>query len=57
MRLRLIDGLTFAEIGKRVGLTTERVRQILRANYGLRDRPPAVGARRRRETIERIWTS
>jgi hypothetical protein len=57
VRLRLIDGLTFAEIGQRVGLTKERVRQILRAHYGLRVQPPAVGARRRRETIERIWTS
>lgn len=57
IRLRLIDGLTFAEIGKRVGLTDGRVQQILRAHYGLKRRPPAVGARKRRETIERIWTS
>jgi Bacterial RNA polymerase, alpha chain C terminal domain/Sigma-70, region 4 len=57
VRLRMIDGLTFAEIGQHVGLTRERVRQVLRANYGLRVRPPAVGARRRRETIEQIWAS
>jgi Bacterial RNA polymerase, alpha chain C terminal domain/Sigma-70, region 4 len=57
VRLRMIDGLTFAEIGQCVGLTKERVRQVLRSHYGLRLQPPAVGARRRRETIERIWTS
>lgn len=57
LRLRIIDGLTFVEIGRRVNLSKERVRQILRWNYGLRIQPPAVGARRRRETIERIWAS
>jgi hypothetical protein len=56
LRLRLIDGLTFAAIGERVGLTDGRVQQILRAHYGLQSQPPAVGARKRRETIERIWT-
>ncbi len=57
VRLRMIDGLTFDQIGQRVGLSKERVRQVLRAHYGLRIQPPAVGARRRRETIEQIWTS
>jgi hypothetical protein len=57
VRLRLIDGLTFAEIGERVDLSKERVRQILRANYGLRARPPAVEARRRRNIIEGIWAN
>lgn len=57
VRLRLIDGLTFTEIGEHVGLSKERVRQVLRSHYGLSIQPPAVGARRRRETIERIWTS
>lgn len=55
LRLRMIEGLTFAEIGEQVGLGKERVRQVLRSHYGLRAQPPAVGARRRRETIERIW--
>jgi Sigma-70, region 4 len=55
LRLRLIEGLTFAEIGEQVGLGKERVRQVLRSHYGLKVQPPAVGARRRRETIERIW--
>jgi hypothetical protein len=57
VRLRLIDGLTFTEIGEHVGLSKERVRQVLRSHYGLRIQPPAVGAKRRRDTIERIWTS
>jgi hypothetical protein len=57
LRLRLIDGLTFAAIGEQVGLTDGRVQQILRAHYGLRGKPPAVDARRRRATIERIWTT
>jgi hypothetical protein len=57
VRLRLIDGLAFTEIGERVGLSKERVRQVLRTHYGLRIQPPAVGAKRRRDTIERIWTS
>lgn len=54
-RLRLIDGLTYAAIGDRVGLTQERVRQILSAHYGLKRRPPAVDARRRRDAIERRY--
>lgn len=54
-RLRLIDGLTYAAIGERVGLTQERVRQILHAHYGLKHRPPAVDARQRREAIERRY--
>jgi DNA-directed RNA polymerase sigma subunit (sigma70/sigma32) len=41
----MIDGLTFAEIGKRVGLSQERVRQVLSAHYGLKRQPPAVDAR------------
>ena len=57
VRLRMIDGLTFDQIGQQVGLSKERVRQVLRAHYGLRIQPPAVGARRRRETIEQVWTS
>ncbi|HEV2973995.1 MAG TPA: sigma factor-like helix-turn-helix DNA-binding protein [Solirubrobacteraceae bacterium] len=56
IRLRMIDGLTYAEIGERVGLGKERVRQVLASHYGLKSQPPAVGARKRRETIERIWT-
>ncbi|HEV7942436.1 MAG TPA: sigma factor-like helix-turn-helix DNA-binding protein [Solirubrobacteraceae bacterium] len=54
-RLRLIDGLTYAAIGERVGLTQERVRQILAAHYGLKRRPPAVDARQQREAIERRY--
>lgn len=57
LRLRLIEGLTFAQIGEQVGLSKGRVQQILRAHYGLKALPPAVDARRRRATIERIWRS
>jgi hypothetical protein len=57
LRLRLIEGLTFSEIGEHVGLGEVRVRQVLRSLYGLRAQPPAVGARRQRETIERLWRS
>jgi Sigma-70, region 4/Bacterial RNA polymerase, alpha chain C terminal domain len=35
LRLRLIEGLTLAEIGKRTGVSTERVRQLLRLHFGL----------------------
>lgn len=49
LRLRIIDGLAFAEIATRVNLSKERVRQILRWNYGLQVQPPAVRARRQRE--------
>lgn len=57
LRFRMIEGLTLAATGREVGLGTERVRQILFEQYGLKHQPPAVGARRRRETIERIWRS
>jgi hypothetical protein len=53
LRLRLIDGLTFAEIGEQVGLQRERVRQILRSKYGLQAPPPAVKARQWREDVQR----
>jgi Bacterial RNA polymerase, alpha chain C terminal domain len=48
LRLRLVDGLPFAEIGPQVHLERERVRQVLRGNYGLRSIPGAVRARRLR---------
>lgn len=55
LRLRMIEGLTLAATGREVGLGKERVRQILSGHYGMKRKPPAVDARRRRETIERIW--
>lgn len=53
LRLRLIDGWTFAAIGERVGLTDGRVQQILRSHFGLKAQPPAVKARQWREAVQR----
>lgn len=46
-RLRLVEGLTLAEVGERIGVSSERVRQLLRLRFGLREVPPAAKARRR----------
>jgi DNA-directed RNA polymerase sigma subunit (sigma70/sigma32) len=35
LRLRLIERLSLAEIGKRTGVSQERVRQLLRLHFGL----------------------
>lgn len=47
LRLRIIDGLTLAEVGQHTGVSTERVRQLLRLHFGLKGTPPAARARRR----------
>jgi hypothetical protein len=52
LRLRLIDGLTLAAIAERVQLGPERVRQVLRGQYGLTGQP-AVKAREWRDTVQR----
>jgi AraC-like DNA-binding protein len=44
-RLRAVEGLTLAQIGKRVGITTERVRQLLKLHFGLGGRTPAAKRR------------
>jgi Sigma-70, region 4 len=41
LKLRLIDGLNFAQIGREVGLTNSRVSEILRDYFGV-DRRPAL---------------
>jgi DNA-directed RNA polymerase sigma subunit (sigma70/sigma32) len=46
LRLRLIEGLPLAEVGQRTGVTLERVRQLLKTYFGLREIPPTVKARR-----------
>jgi hypothetical protein len=46
-RLRIIEGLPLAEIGKQTGVKQERVRQLLRLYFGLSGTPPAAKARRR----------
>lgn len=52
-RLRIIEGLSLREVGRRVGITTERVRQIMRAYFGLRITPPATKAVRRQRRAGR----
>lgn len=46
LRLRIIDGLTLADVGRQTGVSTERVRQLLRLHFGLSGTPPAARARR-----------
>jgi hypothetical protein len=47
-RLRVVEGLYLTEIGDRVGIGVERVRQILAGYFGLRGSPPAVKTRHMR---------
>jgi hypothetical protein len=47
LRLRIIEGLTLDEIGLVLDLSTGRVRQILKAHFGLSGKPPAVKTRER----------
>jgi hypothetical protein len=47
-RLRVVYGLSMKEAGQEVGIGVERVRQVLKVYFGLRGRPPAVKARRKR---------
>lgn len=42
LRLRIVEGLTLAQIGARVRLHPERVRQLLNLHFRLRGSPPAV---------------
>jgi len=46
LRLRLIEGLTLAEIGIRTGVSPERVRQLLRVYFGLSGTRPNVRTQR-----------
>lgn len=46
-RLRAVEGLTFTEIGERVGLHRTRVDQLLRLHFRLNEVPPAAKRRRR----------
>lgn len=47
-RLRAVEGLTLAQIGQRLDLSTERVRQLLHMHFRLSSKPPAATRRRRR---------
>jgi AraC-like DNA-binding protein len=53
-RLRAVEGLTLEQIGERLGIKRERVRQLLHLHFGLDGRPPA--ARKRPTTKHRPST-
>lgn len=44
-RLRAVEGLTLAQIGRRFDINAERVRQLLKLHFGLSGRPPAAKRR------------
>ncbi len=44
-RLRAVEGLTLAQIGVQLDISTERVRQLLKLHFGLDGRPPAAQRR------------
>lgn len=41
LKLRIVDGLNFAQIGREVGLTNSRVSEILRIYFGVDKKPSA----------------
>ena len=45
-RLRVVEGLSLPQAGSKVGISSERVRQILNRNFGVTGKPPAVKERR-----------
>jgi hypothetical protein len=45
-RLRVVEGLTLNEVGERIGVSDERVRQILHQHFGLTGSPPTTKANR-----------
>jgi DNA-binding CsgD family transcriptional regulator len=45
LRLRVIEGLTLAQIGQRLGIKGERARQLLKLHFGLGGVPPAAKRR------------
>jgi hypothetical protein len=47
LRLRLVERLTLAEVGERTGVSTERVRQLLRVYFGLSGTRPNAETHRR----------
>ncbi len=51
-RLRVVEGLYLTDIGDRVGIGVERVRQVLTIYFGLRGSPPAVKTRHGRRGRE-----
>jgi DNA-directed RNA polymerase sigma subunit (sigma70/sigma32) len=45
-RLRVVEGLSLADTAKQLGISQERVRQLLKVYFGIRGRPPATKTRR-----------
>jgi hypothetical protein len=45
-RLRAVEGLSLADTGRQLGISTERVRQVLTVYFGVSGKPPATKARR-----------
>jgi hypothetical protein len=41
-RLRAVEGLSLADTGKQLGISTERVRQVLSVYFGIQGKPPAT---------------
>jgi hypothetical protein len=46
-RLRAIEGLSLTDTGKQLGISQERVRQVLNVYFGVSGTPPAAKARRK----------
>lgn len=53
LRLRVVEGLTLAEIGARFGVGQERVRQLLNLYFGMSGTPPAAKQHRHLATAKR----
>ncbi len=47
-RLRAVEGLSLTDTGKEVGISQERVRQVLNVFFGVTGTPPAAKARKKR---------
>ncbi len=46
-RLRAVEGLSLTDTGKQLGISRERVRQVLFLFFGITGKPPAAKARRK----------
>jgi hypothetical protein len=46
-RLRVVEGLSLTDTGKQLGISRERVRQVLSLFFGVSGKPPAAKARRK----------
>jgi DNA-directed RNA polymerase specialized sigma subunit len=46
-RLRVVNGLSLADTAKQLGISRERVRQLLKVYFGIGGKPPAAKTRRK----------